>query len=76
MYITQIDFRSQDNGYNLYVFDIRFQKGYAASQSIKVRFEFIRLAGAVEVLLTAYALILTYGKLSISIDGQRQFDLI
>ena len=42
-YISEDDFlssnvRADDVGYNLYVFDIRYQKNFTASQSIKSRF--------------------------------------
>ena len=76
-YISDHDFRSSKNnndmGYNLYVFDIRCQKDFENSQPIKVEFKFdgVNPAG-----IYAYALVLTNKKISISSDGQRQFDLI
>ena len=44
-YISQEDLRTSniavnDVGYNLYVFDIRYQKNYTAAQPIKVEFKF------------------------------------
>ena len=44
-YISEYDFRSSnvrviDVGYKIYVFDIRYQKLYTASQPIKVEFKF------------------------------------
>ena len=77
-YISEEDFRSSnagvnDVGYNLYVFDIRYQKNYTASQPIKVEFEF---DGVVPNNINGYALVLTNKLVSISLDGQRHFDLI
>ena len=77
-YISEEDFRSSnaaanDVGYNLYVFDIRYQKNYTASQPIKVEF---KLDGVVPNDVNGYALVLTNKLVSISSDGQRHFDLI
>ena len=77
-YITQEDFRSSnvaanDVGYNLYVFDMRYQKNYTASQPIKVEFKF---DGVVPNNVNGYALVLTNKLVSISSDGQPHFDLI
>ena len=77
-YISDDDFRSSnvaanDVGCNLYVFDIRYQKNYTASQSIKVQFEF---DGVVPPDTNGYALMLTNKLISISSDGNRHFDLI
>ena len=77
-YISQEDFRTSnvaanDVGYNLYVFDIRYQKNYTASQPIKVKFKF---DGVVPNNVNGYALVLTNRLVSISSDGQRHFDLI
>ena len=77
-YIFEEDFRSSivatnDIGYNLYVFDIRHQKNYTASQPIKVEFKF---DGVVPNNINGYALVLTNKLVSISSDGQRHFDLI
>ena len=76
-YISDHDFRSYNNnidiGYNLYVFDIRYQKNFENSKPIKVEFNFDRaLPGGIY----GYALVLTNKKISISSDGQRHFDLI
>ena len=75
---TEEDFRTSnvraaDVGYNLYVFDIRYQKNYTASQPIKVEFKF---DGFVPNMVNGYALVLTNKLVSISSDGQRHFDLI
>ena len=48
-YTSEDDFRSSnvaanDVGYNIYVFDIRYQKKYTASQPMKVEFEFDELS--------------------------------
>ena len=77
-YITEEDFRSSnaaanDVGYNLYVFDIRYQKNYTASQPIKVEYKF---DGVVPNDVNGYALALTNKLVSISSDGQRHLDLI
>ena len=76
-YISDEDFRSSNNinniGYNLYVFDIRYQKDFENSQPIKVEFKF---TGVVPAEIYGYALVLTNKRISISSDGQRHFDLI
>ena len=56
----------------LYAFDIRYQKNYESSQSIKVE---IKFDGVVPVGVYEYALISTNRLGSISSDGQRMFDL-
>ena len=77
-YIFEEDFRTSnvraaDVGYNLYVFDIRYQKNYTASQPTKVEFNF---DGVVPNDLNGYALVLTNKLVSTSSDGQQHFDLI
>ena len=77
-YICEEDFRSSDVtandvGYYLYVFDIRYQKNYTASQPIKVEFKF---DGFVPNDVNRYALVLTNKLVSIGSDRQRHFDLI
>ena len=77
-YIPEEAFRSSnvaanDVGYNIYVFDIRYQKNCTASQPIKVEFKF---DGVLPNNVNGYALVLTNKLLSISSDGQRHFDLI
>ena len=75
-YISEHDFRSSnddnDIGYNIYAFDIRYQKNFESSQPIKVDLNFygVILAG-----VYGYALVLTNRLISISSDGQRMFDL-
>ena len=75
-YISDADFRSSNDGnnigYNIYVFDIRYQKDFQSSQPIKVEFKF---DGAVPAGIYGYALVLTNKLISISSDGQRMFDL-
>ena len=75
-YISDADFRSSNNdnniGYNIYVFDIRYQKNFESSQPIKNEFKF---DGVVPAGIYAYALVLTNKLISISSDGQRMFDL-
>ena len=75
-YISDADFRSSNNddniGYNIYVFDIRYQKNFESSQPIKVEFKFDEVVPAG---IYGYALVLTNKLVSISSDGQRMFDL-
>ena len=77
-YISDDNFRTSnaaanDIGYNLYVFDIGYQKNFTNSQPIKVEFKF---NGFVPDDINGYALVLTNKLISISSDGQRHFDLI
>ena len=75
-YISEDDFRSSNEGnnigYNIYAFDIRYQKNFENSQPVKVEFEFSENIGAG---IYGYALVLTKRLASISSDGQRMFDL-
>ena len=75
-YISDDDFRSNNDGdnigYNIYAFDIRYQKNFESSQPIKVEFKF---DGVVPAGIYGYALVLTNKLISISSDGQRMFDL-
>ena len=75
-YISEHDFRSSNGGdiigYNIYAFDLRYQKDFKSSQPIKVEFKF---DGVVPVGIYGYALVLTNKLISISSDGQRMFDL-
>ena len=76
-YISDHDFRSSNDdgdgiGYNIYAFDIRYQKDFKSSQPIKVEFKFDRVIPAG---IYGYALVLTNRLISISSDGDRMFDL-
>ena len=75
-YISEDDFRSDNNGnsigYNIHVFDIRYQKNYQSGQSVKVEFKLDKIVPAG---VFGYALVLTNKLVSISSDGQRMFDL-
>ena len=75
-YISEHDFRSSSDGnnigYNIYAFDIRYQKNFESSQPIKVEFKF---DGIIPAGIYGYALVLTNKLISISSDGQRMFDL-
>ena len=75
-YISDNDFRSSNDGdnigYNIYAFDIRYQKNFESSQPIKVEFKF---DGVIPAGIYGYALVLTNRLISISSDGQRMFDL-
>ena len=74
-YISDHDFRSSNDGnnigYNLYVFEIRYQKIFQSAQPIKVEF---KVEGVVPAGIYGYALMLTNRLISISSDGQRHFD--
>ena len=77
-YISDDDFRPSnirvdDVGYNLYVFDIRYQRNFTASQPNKVKF---KSDGVVPNGINGYALVLTNKLVSINSGGQRHFDLI
>ena len=76
-YISDANFRSSNNGdifgYNIYVFDIRYQKNFESSQPIKVEFKF---DGVIPAGKYGCALVLTNRLVSIRSDGQRMFDLI
>ena len=75
-YKSEHDFRSSNDGdnigYNIYAFDIRYQKNFENSQPIKVEFKF---DGVVPAGIYGYALVLTNRLVSISSDGQRMFVL-
>ena len=76
-YISEDDFRSDNNGnnigYNIHVFDIRYQKDYQSGQSVKIEF---KLDEVVPAGIYGYALVLTNRLVSISSDGQRMLDLV
>ena len=76
-YISEDDFRSDNNGnnigYNIHVFDIRYQKNYLSGQSVKIEF---KLDKVVPAGIYGYALVLTNRLVSISSDGQRMLDLV
>ena len=76
-YISDRDFRSSndgnDFGYNIYAFDIRYQKNFENAQPVKVEFKF---SENIPAGIYGYALVLTNKLISISSDGQRMFDLV
>ena len=76
-YVSEDDFRSDNNGnnigYNIHVFDIRYQKKYQSSQSVKIEF---KLDKVVPVGVYGYALVLANRLVSISSDGDRMLDLV
>ena len=76
-YITEDDFRSSNEGnsigYNIYAFDIRYQKNFENAQPVKVEFKFSENINAG---IYGYALVLTNKLVSISSDAQRMFDLV
>ena len=72
-YISFKDFKEL---YNLWVFDLRNQKDSPSSQPISVEFKFRVGFDAVAADYQATALILAQKIISVSSDGQRQFDII
>ena len=76
-YISEDDFRSSNEGnnigYNIYAFDIRYQKNSENAQPVKVEFKFSENIAAG---IYGYALVLTSKLISITSDGQRMFDLV
>ena len=76
LYISEDDFRSSiegnNIGYNIYAFDIRYQKTFENAQPVKVEFKFSENFNAG---IYGYALVLTNRLASITSDGQRMFDL-
>ena len=76
-YINEDDFTSSNEGnnigYNIYAFDIRYQKNFENAQPVKVEFKFPENIPAG---IYGYALVLTNKLISISSDGQRMFDLV
>ena len=76
-YINEDDFRSSNEGnnigYNIYAFDIRYQKNFENAQPVKVEFKF---SENIPAGIYGYALVLTNKLISISSDGQRMFDLV
>ena len=75
-FISEDDFRSSNEGnnigYNIYAFDIRYQKNFENVQPVKVDFKF---SENIPAGIYGYALVLTKRFASITSDGQRMFDL-
>ena len=75
-YISEDDFRSSNEGnnigYNMYAFDIRYQKKFENAQPVKVELNF---SENIPAGIYGYALVLTNRLASITSDGQRMFDL-
>ena len=76
-YISEDDFRSSNEGnnigYNIYAFDIRYQKSFENAQPVKIEFKF---SENIPAGIYGYALVLTNKLISISSDGQGMFDLV
>ena len=76
-YISDHDFKSSndgnDIGYNIYAFDIRYQKNFENAQPVKVEFKFSENLNAG---IYGYVLVLSNRLVSITSDGQRMFDLV
>ena len=68
-YISENDFRSSNNnndiGYNIYAFDIRYQKNFENAQPVKVEFKF---SENIDAGIYGYALVLTNRLISITSD--------
>ena len=75
-YISEDDFRSSNEGnnigYNIYAFDIRYQKNFENAQPVKLEFKFSENINAG---IYGFALVFTNRLVSITSDGQRMFDL-
>ena len=76
-YISEDDFRSSNEGnnigYNIYAFDIRYQKNFENAQPVKVEFKF---SENITAGIYGYALVSTNKLTSIGSDGRRMFDLV
>ena len=72
-FITSNIYPDGNRGYNIYVFDFRQHQDYNSAQPIKVGFDF-RPTVSAATNLVGYALLLTNKLVSVSSDGQRQFD--
>ena len=74
-YISEDDFILSNDvnsfGYNIYAFDIRYQKKFESSQPMKVEFKF---DGVIPAGVYGYALVLTNRLISITSDGQRMLE--
>ena len=64
---------ADDIGYDLDVFDIKYQQNFTASQPIEVEF---KIDGVVPNVINRYALVLANKLFCASSHGQRHFDLI
>ena len=72
-YISFKDFKEL---YNIWVFDLRDQKYNPSSQPFSIEFKFMVGYDAVTNNYQATALVLSQKIISVSSDGQRQFDII
>ena len=81
LYITQKAFLTSNNypggnpGYNVYVSDNHHHQDFSSAQNIRVRFDFRPVVPAATN-LTGYAVLLTNKLVSVSSDGQKQFNLV
>ena len=73
--ITSNTYPNGYSGYNFLIFDIRHHQDYSSAQPIKVRLDF-RPAVPAATNLIGYALLLTNKLVSMSSDGQKEFDFI
>ena len=76
-HLTEDDFRSSNEvnniGYNIYAFDIHYQKNFENAQPVKVE---IKFSENIPAGIYGYALVLRNRLASITSDRQRMFDLI
>ena len=72
-YISFKDFREL---YPFIIFDLRANKDMVSSQSVQAKFRFRAGYDAVGANLQAIGLLLTQKIISVSSDGQRQFDIV
>ena len=75
VFISSTEYPDGNPGYSFIVFGIRHHPEYSSAQPVKIRFDF-RPAVPAATNLKVYALLLTNNKISISGDGQKQFDLV
>ena len=75
-YISEEEFRSYNEGnnigYNIYAFDIRYQKNFENAQPFKIEYKF---SENIPAGIYGYALVLTNRLVSITSGGQRLFEL-
>ena len=75
-YLSEDDFRSSNEGnntgYEIHVFDIRYQKNFGNAQPVKVE---IKISENIPAGINGFPLVFTNRLVRISSDGQRMFDL-
>ena len=71
-----ISFKEFKDLYNLYIFDIKYQKEHLSAQEITIDFQFRQGYDVKALNMTAYALVLKNKMISVSTDGSKMFDII